>query len=218
MEVEATFSDYEDAGGLKLPKRITTKTDRFTTADVTLTRNQVDGEAGDIAAPDAVRSAVAPPPPPINVTVEPAGKGIWWLAGGTHRGNEAFLREIASRKHTLGQDALAKTPKEPVFQLMDDQLILKDATNEVHLFKANGNIHTGLLVYGWIPRDRTLVQADFYDLNWLQHPWGDNFIENLAARKLNPARHLPIHGKIQTHQEVLQVLASKPKAPPQVTE
>lgn len=282
VEVETTFADYDAADGLQVPRRLTTKTDRYTTADITLTRTQIDGDAGDLAAPDAVRSAAMPQPPPINVTVEPAGRGIWWLAGGTHhsvvlefddhltlfevplgdartqaviarartlvpskplthavvshhhldhaggfraavaegltiithRGNEAFLKEIASRKHTIEQDALARTPKEPTFQLVDDRLILKDATNEVHLIKANGNIHTGLLLYGWIPRDRTLVQADFYDVNWLQHPWGDNFIENLTKGKLDPARHLPIHGRIQTHKEVLQTLASKPTSAP----
>jgi hypothetical protein len=285
VEVETTFADYEAIGGVQLPKRFTTKTDRFTTADITLTRNQVDADAGDLAAPAAVRAAAAPQPSPVNVTVEQVGKGIWWLAGGSHhsvvfefddhltlfevplndartqaviaraktlvpgkplthaivshhhldhaggfraavaegltiitqRGNEAFLRDIAARRHTIRQDALARAPKEPTFELVDDQVTLKDGTNEVQLFKANGNIHTGLLLYAWVPRDRTLIQADFYDVNWLQHPWGDNFIENLASRKLAPVRHVPIHGRIQTHQEVLQTLASKPKAAPPVT-
>ncbi|MGB7219373.1 MAG: hypothetical protein WBD07_11245 [Vicinamibacterales bacterium] len=280
--VETTFADFEEVGGLQLPKRFTTKTDRFTTADITLSRNQADVEAEDLAAPGEVRAAPLPQPPPINVTVEEVGRGIWWLAGGTHhsvvfefadhltlfevpltdartqaviakaktlvptkplthaivshhhldhaggfraavaegltiithRGNEAFFKEIASRPHTRGQDALSRNPKTPVFQLMDEGLTLKDAANEVILYKANGNIHSGLLVFAWVPRDRTLVQADFYDLNWQQHPWGDNFIENVKAQKLNPARHLPIHGRIQTHAEVLKTLAEKPKAPP----
>lgn len=282
VEVETTFGDYEAVNGLQLPKRFTQKTDRFTTADITLTRNGVDEDAGDLAAPQAVRGAAAPQPPPITVTVEQLRPGVWWLAGGshhsvlfefddhttlfevplndartqaviarakelvpnkplthaivshhhldhaggfraavaegltiiTHRGNEAFLREIATRPHTLGQDALARAPRDVMFQLVDDQLTLRDATNEVQLFKANGNIHTGLLIYAWLPVDRTLIQADFYDVNWQQHPWGDNFIENLKARNLNPARHVPIHGRIQTHQEVLETLASKPKAAP----
>lgn len=286
VEVETTFAEYEAVGGLQLPRRFTTKTDRFTTADITIARSQVDADAGDLAAPDAVRAAAALPPPAVNVTVEPVGPGVWWLAGGTHhsvlfefddhltlfevplndartqaviarakalvpgkplthavvshhhldhaggfraavaegltiithRGNEAFLREIAARTHTIRQDALARSPKAPRFQFVDDQLALKDGTNEVQLFKANGNVHTGLLIYAWIPRDRTLVQADFYDVNWLQHPWGDNFLDNLKARGLAPARHVPIHGRIQTHQEVLQTLASKPKAAPGVTE
>jgi hypothetical protein len=285
VEVETRFVSYEDVGGLKLPGRLTTKTDRFTTADITLTRSAVDADAGDLAAPDAVRAAAAPQPPPIMVTVEQVGNGIWWLAGGSHhsvvfefddhlvlfevplndartqaviaraktlvpgkplthavvshhhldhaggfraavaegltiitqRGNEAFLRDIAARTHTIQQDALARTPKAPMFQLVDDQLTLKDGTNEVVLYKSNGNIHSGLLLYAWVPRDRTVVQADFYDVGWLQHPWGDNFVENLKARRLAPVRHVPIHGRIQTHQEVLRTLASKPKAAPPVT-
>ena len=282
VEVETTFADYQGVNGLQMPRRLTTKTDRFVTADITATRTLVDADVGDLGTAPVPPS---PPPAPINVTVEQVGKGIWWLAGGTHhsvvfefddhltlfevplndartqavmaraktlsskplthaivshhhldhaggfraavaegltiithRGNEGFLRDIASRRHTIQQDALARAPKEPTFQFVDDSLVLKDATNEVHLFKAVGNIHTGLLIYAWVPRDRTLVQADFYDVNWLQHPWGDNFLENLKARNVLPARHVPIHGKIQTHREVLATLASKPKAPPATTE
>lgn len=282
VEVETTFAGYEAVNGLQVPRRFTTKTDRFTTADITLTSTAIDGDAGDLAAPEVVRTAAAPQPPPVNVTVEQVGRGIWWLAGGTHhsvlfefddhltlfevplgdartqaviararelvpgkplthaivshhhldhaggfraavaegltiithRGNEAFLRDIASRRHTIQQDALARNPQEPKFQLVDDQLALKDGTNEVMLYKANGNIHTGLLIYGWVPRDRLLVQSDFYDVNWQQHPWGDNFIENVKGRNLAPGRHLPGHGRIQTHPEVLATLASKPKAAP----
>jgi hypothetical protein len=283
VEIETVFADYRAGDGLQLPHRLTTRTDRFTTADITLTQTRVDADAGDLAT---AAIPAPPPPPPVNVTVEQVGKGIWWLAGGshhsvvfefddhltlfevplndartqaviaraktlvpgkpltraivshhhldhaggfraavaegltiiTHRGNEAFLRDIAARPHTIRQDALARAPREPTFELVDDELTLKDGTNEIRLFKANGNIHTGLLLYAWVPRDRTLIQADFYDVNWLQHPWGDNFLENLQARGLAPARHVPIHGTIQTHQQVLATLAAKPKAAPVTTE
>lgn len=284
--VEAQFSDYENVGGLQLPKHIVTKQDAWMTTDRQITKNTVDADAGTLAAPEAVRTATPPTPAPINVTVEEFGKGMWWLAGGshhsvviefddhltmfevplteartkavieraralvpakplthaivshhhldhaggfrtavaegltiiTHRGNEAFFRDLATRPHTLGQDALARNPKPFMIELVDDSLTLKDNTNEVILYKSNGNIHSGLLLYGWVPRDRTLIQADFYDVNWFWHPWGDNFIENLAARKLNPVRHIPIHGKIQKHAEVLAVLKEKPKGPPNATE
>jgi hypothetical protein len=76
--IETTFADYEAVNGLQLPKRLTTKTDRWLTSDITLTRNQVDSAAaGDLAAPEAVRAAAAPVPAAINVTVEPVGRGIW---------------------------------------------------------------------------------------------------------------------------------------------
>lgn len=279
--IEAQFSEYENAGGLQAPRRIVTKQDQWMTSDRQITRTAVDGDAGSLAAPDAVRAAAAPAAPAVAVTVEEVGRGVWWLAGGshhsivfefddhlkifevplteartkavierarslrpgkplthaivshhhldhaggfrtavaegltivTHRDNEAFLRDIAGRPHTRGQDALARSPKPVTFELVDDQVVFKDKTNEVHLYRSNGNTHSGLLLYAWMPRDRTLVQADFYDVNWLWHPWGDNFLENLKTRRLNVARHVPVHGRIQTHAEVLQTLASKPKGP-----
>ena len=275
--IETAFSDYQDVAGLKLPTHILTKQDQWTTADIQVSKTTLDADASSLAAPDAVKNAAAPTPAPITVTVEQVGKGIWWLAGGshhsvlfefddhtvlfevpltdartqaviakakeivptkqlthaivshhhldhaggfraavaegltiiTHRGNEAFLRDIATRKHTRGQDALSRTPKDVKFELMDDQMVLKDNTNNVILYKSNGNIHTGLLVYAWVPRDRSLIQADFYDAGWLQHPWADNFIENVTARKLNVDRDIPIHGPIQKWPEVLKTLDAK---------
>ena len=279
--IEAQFSDYRDAGGVQAPGRIVTKQDAWMISDRQIAGTTIDGAARDLAAPAAVRAAAAPAPPPVKVTVEEVGRGIWWLAGGshhsvvfefddhlkifevplteartkavidqarklrpdkplthaivshhhldhaggfrtavaegltivTHRGNEAFFKDIAARPHTRGGDALSRSPKPVTFELVDDQVIYNDNTNEVRLYKSNGNIHTGLLVYAWVPRDRMLVQADFYDVNWLWHPWGDNFLENLKARNIEPRLHVPIHGKIQTHAEVLQTLASKPKGP-----
>ena len=81
-----TFSGYEDVKGLKLPKRLTTKIDKYLQFDLQVSRNAVDEGAGDLAASDAVKAAAPPPPAPIVVTAEPVGKGIWWLAGsGNHR-------------------------------------------------------------------------------------------------------------------------------------
>lgn len=284
--IETQFTEYRDAGGLQVPARIVTKQDQWMTADRRITKTTIDGDAGDLAAPDSVRAAAPPTPPPANVTVEEVGRGIWWLAGGshhsvvfefeknlmifevplteartkaviekarslrpgkplthavvshhhldhaggfrtavaegltivTHLGNESFFKDIARRPHSRGPGGTRAGDVSPKFELVDDWMLFKDKTNEVHLYKAKGNIHAGLLLYAWVPRDRTLVQADFYDVNWLWHPWGDNFLENLKTRRLNVARHVPVHGRIQTHAEVLQTLASKPKGPTTTTE
>jgi hypothetical protein len=132
----------------------------------------------------------------------------------THRENEAFLRDIASRPHTIEQDALARNPREPEFLLIDDELELSDETNEVIIYKGEGNEHAGLLLFAWIPRDRLVVQGDFYSVGYLAQPYGAAFLQNLAARNLSPERHAPIHGELQSHDEVLEVLATAPTEPP----
>jgi hypothetical protein len=86
VAVTTRFLDYEDVGGVKMPKRLTTTLDKYPQFDLRVSRNAVDVDTSGLAAPDAVKSAPAPAPPPITVTVEPVAKGIWRLAGsGNHR-------------------------------------------------------------------------------------------------------------------------------------
>jgi glyoxylase-like metal-dependent hydrolase (beta-lactamase superfamily II) len=83
--IETSFDDYQDAGGLKLPKHFTTKTDKYKTAELKVTKQTIDGDAGELAAPAAAASApaVAGPAPAV-VTAEELSKGIWFLAGQSH--------------------------------------------------------------------------------------------------------------------------------------
>ena len=85
VAIETAFSDYQDVGGLKLPARLTTTTDRVMTVDIHATRQTVDGPTSDLAAPAAAASA-APIAgvPPADVTVQEVAQGIWWLAGQSH--------------------------------------------------------------------------------------------------------------------------------------
>ena len=85
VAIETTFSDYQDVSGLKLPSHLTTKTDKYLTADIRVSKQMVDGETGDLSAPAAAASA--PPvtaPPPATVTSDEIAKGIWFLAGQSH--------------------------------------------------------------------------------------------------------------------------------------
>ena len=85
VAMETSFADYQDVGGLKLPAQLTTKLDTYTIADIRVTKQAVDAEVGDLAAPAAVASAapVAGPPQPT-VTAEELSRGVWWLAGQSH--------------------------------------------------------------------------------------------------------------------------------------
>jgi hypothetical protein len=83
---ETSFSDYREVSGVKLPYRLTTKIDKYPQFDLRVSKYTVDADAGNLSAPEAVKSAAPPVAPPITVTAEPVEKGIWWLAGsGNHR-------------------------------------------------------------------------------------------------------------------------------------
>jgi glyoxylase-like metal-dependent hydrolase (beta-lactamase superfamily II) len=85
VTVETSFRDYRDVGGLQLPTTLTTTTDGVITAEIRVSTQSVDGDAGDLAAPDAAASAapITGPPTP-NVTVEEVAAGVWLLAGQSH--------------------------------------------------------------------------------------------------------------------------------------
>jgi hypothetical protein len=86
VAIVTRFADYEEVGGVKLPRRLTTKMDKYLQLDLNVTRNRLDDAVADLGAPPAITSAAAPVAPPVVVTAEPVGQGIWWLAGsGNHR-------------------------------------------------------------------------------------------------------------------------------------
>jgi hypothetical protein len=80
------FADYQDVMGVKLPARLTTTLDRYPQFDLRISRQAVDVDSAEVAAPADVRNAPVPPRPAVSVSVEQVSPGIWWLAGsGNHR-------------------------------------------------------------------------------------------------------------------------------------
>jgi glyoxylase-like metal-dependent hydrolase (beta-lactamase superfamily II) len=84
--VETTFSDYQVVRGIKLPARLTTKTDKVVTEEIRITRQAIDDTTAFIDFP-------APPPPqppfvspaggrtfpPFFVPAEELAPGVWVL-------------------------------------------------------------------------------------------------------------------------------------------
>jgi hypothetical protein len=279
VAIDTTFGDYETVDGVKLPRRITTKMDKYVQLDVRVSKNTLDADASGLAAPADVKAAAAPAPA-IAVTAEPVAKGIWWLAGsGNHRSvvfefddhlvlfeaplNEArskavidkartlstkplthvvishhhfdhsgglrvavaegltvitykdnipFFKDLLSRKHSIVQDELAKSPKDAKFEPVDDSMSLKDKSMEVVLYHLKDNPREGTNLFAYVPRDRILVQADLYDSTWQFHHWGENVITNVEQiRKLKVDKQVPVHGEIQSYAEMVKTIRSAPK-------
>ncbi|MBI1875328.1 MAG: MBL fold metallo-hydrolase [Acidobacteria bacterium] len=85
VAIETSFGDYQDVNGLKLPAHFTTTTDKYRTAEIRVTKQSIDGDTGDLAAPASAASAApVTGPPPATVTAEEVAKGVWFLAGQSH--------------------------------------------------------------------------------------------------------------------------------------
>ena len=131
----------------------------------------------------------------------------------THRANEAFFNDLLARKHTIVPDALQMMPRPATFEWVDDRLTLKDAAMEVQLYHLLDNPREGTNVFAYVPRERILVQADLYDASWQQHLWGENVLANLAQRKLDIERSVPVHGVIEPFDQMVRTIKAKPAIP-----
>ncbi|HXV60357.1 MAG TPA: MBL fold metallo-hydrolase [Vicinamibacteria bacterium] len=120
---ETSFADYEEVDGLRLPTGLSVSVDDHQVIDLRLTSSRVDGDVGDLAAPEAARSAQPiTGPPPATVTAEEVADGVWLLAGQSHHSvlfefsDHLMLFEAPNEVRTLAVIAKARelVPDKPV--------------------------------------------------------------------------------------------------------
>jgi glyoxylase-like metal-dependent hydrolase (beta-lactamase superfamily II) len=282
VAVETSFAEYQAVNGLQLPARLTTTTDGYTTVDLRVAKQTVDGDVGDLAAPEAARSAApVAGPPPATVTAQEVARGIWFLAGQSHHSvlvefadhltlieapqndtralaviakarelrpdkplthvvnthhhfdhsggiraavseglaviaqsaSVPFLQDAAKRSHTIVADALAKKPMPLKIEGVDEELVLRDDTMTVNLYRIAGSSHADTLLMAYFPRERIIVEADVYNPGPMAGPYAANFVENIKKRNLRVDRIVPIHGMIGTYAELLKGVAAAAATP-----
>jgi glyoxylase-like metal-dependent hydrolase (beta-lactamase superfamily II) len=129
-----------------------------------------------------------------------------------HNGVEGLFREIAARKSTVDPDAIGATPKPLKFRGVDNHLQLKDPLMTVDVYHTVSNSHMAEGVFAYVPQDRLLVQGDFYDVSWEIYWWQDTYMDNVRYRNLQVERDVPVHGRVQTLQEVLDGIRRQTRA------
>jgi glyoxylase-like metal-dependent hydrolase (beta-lactamase superfamily II) len=117
-------------------------------------------------------------------------------------GNVAWFEDLARRRVEAFPDALSRNPKAIRTRAVDDHLRLSDSKLTVDLYRvvANGHMAHGLLAY--VPEHRLLIQGDLFDVNWEVYFWGTTYDDNVAYRKLEVERDVPIHGRVLPAAEV----------------
>lgn len=140
--VETVFDEYQDVQGLRLPARLTTNTDRFTTADLRVKTQIMDGPIGKVPAPGQLPAESVSDVPPVNIVVEEVARGVWLLRGQSHHSvliefsDHLVLFEAPSEARTLAIVAKARDlrPNKPLTHVI----------NSHHHFDHSGGIRAAV--------------------------------------------------------------------------
>lgn len=144
VAIETSFADYQDAGGLQLATRLTSKVDDFTTAEIRVAKQTVDGDTGDLAAPaDATKAPAITGPPPATVAVEEVARGIWFLAGGSHNSVLVEFNDHLTLIETPQNDTRALAVIAKARELRPDKP-LTQVVNSHHHFDHSGGIRAAI--------------------------------------------------------------------------
>lgn len=80
------LSDYQEAGGLRVPTRMVQRYDTlFTLFDLRISATRLNEDPGTLAASDSVRGVTLQSGPPApNIAVDSIAPGVWSIAGQSH--------------------------------------------------------------------------------------------------------------------------------------
>jgi len=124
----------------------------------------------------------------------------------SRRDNGVIFREMASRLAPNFPDDLSRSGKTMKFIPVDDHLQLKDATMTVELYHVIANSHMAEALFAYIPEHKMIIEGDIAtaaeELQW----WGDSWLDNIAYRKIDVQRNVPVHMTPMTRDEVVKMV------------
>lgn len=139
----------------------------------------------------------------------------------THESLKPFVEDVASRKHTIAPDALAKSPKPAKVETVGEEHVLTDAARTVNLYTIPGNQHATSLLMLYFPKEKVLTTADLYNPPAPNappppsFPFAGSLVDGVQTRKLAVSRLAGIHGRVVPFTDV--VAAAKGAPAPKAT-
>jgi hypothetical protein len=166
---ETFYTDYAAVIGLEMPQHYVNKIDfrNYTTVDIRISKNVVDGDPGNLEAPAAVKAAAPPQPPPITVDPVEAAPGVWWMKGS---GNHSSTLYIFADHKTLFE-APASAAQAKVVIAAARKIVPEKPLTEMIISHHHFD-HTGGL--------RTVVAEG---LTIISHQANQQYFRELASRK-----------------------------------
>ena len=180
-----------------------------------MTLFEVDGQPARIKQVIEKARAIVPNKPVTQVIVshhhfdhtsglrEAVAEGLTVIS---RRDNGVIFREMTSRPAPHYPDDLARSGKTLNFIPVDDHLRLSDATMTMDIYHVVANNHMADAVFAYIPEHKMMIEGDIAtaaeELQW----WGDSWLDNIAYRKIDVERNVPVHMTPMTKDEVIKMV------------
>jgi glyoxylase-like metal-dependent hydrolase (beta-lactamase superfamily II) len=118
-------------------------------------------------------------------------------------------QEIFKNPHTLNPDRLARAPRAPIVETINERRVFTDGSMTLEVHHLRDHAHSEGLLVAYIPKERLLIQADAFHPRTgakplpVPSPFTINLVDNVARLKLDVARVVQVHGGISPCAEVL---------------
>lgn len=114
--------------------------------------------------------------------------------------NAPYFQKAWANPHRLNPDRLAKNPKAPQFQTVDDKLVLNGA-HPIELYRLHEFTHNDGTLIAYLPKEKILVEADGFnppvqpitETPASVSPFTRSLVENIERLKLDVETVIPIH-------------------------
>jgi hypothetical protein len=121
--------------------------------------------------------------------------------------NVAYVKEVTGRRAANFPDALERSGRGAAKVIpVTDQLVLKDETNEIDIYKSINNNHYANGVIAWSPAIKAVSQGDMVDEGWDLVWNGNSYMDTVAYWKLPIELDLAVHGNINKFPDVVVIL------------
>jgi glyoxylase-like metal-dependent hydrolase (beta-lactamase superfamily II) len=132
----------------------------------------------------------------------------------TYTPNVAYFQKVLAYPHTVKPDELSKSKKKPVIEAVGEKRVFTDATQTMELYHLTGSDHTDTMLVVYLPKSKTLIEADAWTPAAANAPMPKPNKENtnLAAfinsQKLDVQTILPLHGRQETMADLTKLVGS----------
>jgi len=133
----------------------------------------------------------------------------------TTPGNKGFLEQLARARFTLDPDALARNPRVPVIETIQNQKrVFRDENHLVEFYDIGPSPHANEMIVAYLPREKILFQADLLNPNPDGRlPTAQDRTVHFAARiqqlGLDPEKIVGAHGRVVSRAELAEMLEKR---------